>query len=247
MSIEGPDDLEGLRRAGRAVAEARDAMLAEVRVGISTAELDEVGRGVLAAHGARSAPQLAYDFPGCTCISVNTALAHGVPSATEVLREGDLVNVDVSAELDGYWADTGASTAVGQVAPRLKNLLWATRIAQREGMQAARAGAPLHAIGAAVERRARKHGFRVIQNLGGHGVGRHIHEEPHVPNVFDRRNTLRLWEGLVLTIEPFFSTRARTVVEDDDGWTLRTPDGSVGAQFEHTFVVTKGEPIVLTI
>jgi len=247
MSIEGPDDLEGLRRAGRAVAEARDAMLAEVRVGVSTAELDEVGRGVLAAHGARSAPQLAYDFPGCTCISVNSAVAHGIPSSTAILREGDLVNVDVSAELDGYWADTGASAAVGSVPPRLKNLLWATRIAQREGMQAARAGAPLHAIGAAVERRARKHGFRVVQNLGGHGVGRHIHEDPHVPNVFDRRNTLRLWEGLVLTIEPFFTTRARTVVEDDDGWTLRTPDGSVGAQFEHTFVVTKGEPIVLTI
>jgi methionyl aminopeptidase len=246
MSIEGPDDLDGLRRAGRAVAQARDAMLAEVRAGVSTAELDEVGRAVLDAHGARSAPQLAYDFPGCTCISVNTALAHGIPSRTAILREGDLVNVDVSAELDGYWADTGASTAVGRVALRLQNLLWATRLAQREGMAAARAGAPLHAIGAAVERRARRHGFRVVQNLGGHGVGRHIHEDPHVPNVFDRRNRLRLWEGLVMTIEPFLTTGARNVVEDDDGWTLRTPDGSVGAQFEHTFVVTRGEPIVLT-
>ena len=247
MSIEGPEDLEGLRRAGRAVAEARDAMLAEVQPGVSTAELDEVGRAVLDRHGARSAPQLAYDFPGCTCISVNSALAHGIPSRTTVLREGDLVNIDVSAELDGYWADTGASAPVGAVAPRLRNLLWATRIAQREGMQAARAGARLHAIGAAVERRARRHGFRVVDNLGGHGVGRNIHEQPHVPNVFDRRNTLRLWEGLVLTIEPFLTTRAREVIEDDDGWTLRTPDGSVGAQFEHTFVVTRGEPIVLTV
>lgn len=246
MSIEGPEDLAGLRRAGRAVAEARNAMLAAVRPGTSTADLDEVGRGVLAAHGARSAPQLAYGFPGWTCISVNAALAHGVPSPTAILREGDLVNVDVSAELDGYWADTGASAAVGQVAPRLRTLLWATRMAQREGMYAARAGAALHAIGAAVERRARRHGFRVVHNLAGHGVGRHIHEQPQVPNVFDRRNTLRLWEGLVMTIEPFLTTRAREVVEDEDGWTLRTPDGSLGAQFEHTFVVTKGEPIVLT-
>jgi methionyl aminopeptidase len=246
MSIEGPEDLEGLRRAGRAVADARDAMLAEVRPGVCTAELDEVGRAVLNRRGARSAPQLAYDFPGCTCISVNSALAHGIPSRTTVLREGDLVNIDVSAELDGYWADTGASAPVGAVAPRLRNLLWATRIAQREGMQAARAGARLHAIGSAVERRARRHGFRVVHNLGGHGVGRNIHEQPHVPNVFDRRNNLRLWEGLVLTIEPFLTTGAREVVEDDDGWTLRTPDGSIGAQFEHTFVVTRGEPIVLT-
>jgi methionyl aminopeptidase len=246
MSIEGPEDLEGLRRVGRVVAAARDAMLTEVRAGVSTLELDEVGRDVLASHGARSAPKLAYDFPGHTCISVNHALAHGVPSRSTILREGDLVNVDVSAELDGYFADTGASAPVGRVAPRLASLLWATRIAQREAMYAARAGQPLHAIGKAVERRARRHGFRVIRNLGGHGVGRHIHEDPHVPNVFDRRERTPLWEGLVMTIEPFLTTRATQVIEADDGWTLCTDDGSVGAQFEHTFVVTRGAPIVLT-
>src|SRR4051794_39404757 len=109
MSIEGPEDLEMLRRIGAIVAHARDAMLAEVRAGVTTAELDEVGRDVLVGQGARSAPQLAYGFPGWTCISVNDELAHGIPSRTKVLREGDLVNVDVSAELDGYWADTGAS------------------------------------------------------------------------------------------------------------------------------------------
>lgn len=246
MSIEGPDDLEGLRRAGAAVAEARDAMVAEAQPGMSTAELDEVGRAVLEKHGARSAPKLAYEFPGWTCISVNSDLAHGVPSATKRLREGDLVNVDVSAELDGYWADTGASTAIGAVSPRLKQLLWATKRAQAEAMHEARAGKPLNVIGRVVERRAKLHGFRVVRNLGGHGVGRHIHEDPHVPNVFERHNKITLWEGLVMTIEPFLTMRATEVVESDDGWTLRTPDGSVGAQFEHTFVVTNGRPIVLT-
>jgi methionyl aminopeptidase len=246
MSIEGPDDLEGLRRVGRVVAHARDAMLAEVRAGISTAELDEIGRDVLRAHGARSAPQLAYDFPGWTCISVNDAIAHGVPSRDVHLRAGDVVNIDVSAELDGYWADTGASAPVGQVAPRLRQLLWVTRNVQREAMMQARAGARLNAIGALVERRARRHGFRVVRSLGGHGVGRHIHEAPHVSNVCEKHDKTVLWEGLVLTIEPFLTTRASDVVEDDDGWTLRTPDGSIGAQFEHTFVVTRGAPIVLT-
>lgn len=246
MSIDGPDDLEGLRRIGAVVAEARDAMLAEVRAGVTTAELDEVARDVLVRHGARSAPQLAYGFPGWTCISVNDALAHGIPSREKVLREGDLVNVDVSAELDGYWADTGASAPVGKVSTRLEQLLWATRQAQLEAMQAVRAGQPVNVVGRAVERRAQQHGFRVIRNIGGHGVGRHIHEPPHVPNVFDRGNQELLWEGLVMTIEPFLTTRAREVVEADDGWTLKTPDGSIGAQFEHTFVVTKGEPIVLT-
>lgn len=246
MSIEGPSDLEGLQRVGAVVAQARDAMLAEVRPGVSTAELDEVGRDVLRAHGARSAPQLAYDFPGWTCISVNDAIAHGIPSRDTRLRAGDLVNVDVSAELDGYWADTGASTAVGQVEPRLRQLLWVTRNTQAEAMAHARAGTKLNEIGAWVERRAKQHRFRVVRTLGGHGVGRHIHEPPHVSNVFDRSDKTVLWEGLVLTIEPFLTTRATDVVEDTDGWTLRTPDGSIGAQFEHTFVVTNGQPIVLT-
>ncbi len=246
MSIEGPDDLEGLRRIGAVVAAARDAMLREVRAGISTGELDEIGRGVLAAHHARSAPQLAYGFPGTTCISVNAELAHGVPSPKKILREGDLVNVDVSAELDGYWADTGASAPVGMVTQRKRQLIAATRAAQAEGMREAKAGAALSAIGRAVERRARRHGFKVVRSLGGHGVGRHIHEEPHVPCHYDPQATLRLWEGLVMTIEPFLTTGATDIVEGADGWTLSTPDGSIGAQFEHTLVVTKGAPIVLT-
>ena len=246
MSIEGPDDLEGLRRIGAIVARARDAILQEVRAGVTTAELDEVGRDVLLSHHARSAPQLAYNFPGYTCISVNDALAHGIPSKKQVLREGDLVNVDVSAELDGYWADTGASAPVGTVAPRLRQLLWTTREAQAEAMQQARAGQPLNRIGSVIEKRAKKHGFRVVRTLGGHGVGRHIHEPPHVSNVYEAKDKTVLWEGLVLTIEPFLTMRATDVIESDDGWTLRTPDGSVGAQFEHTFVVTKDRPIVLT-
>lgn len=246
MSIEGPDDLKGLMIAGQAVAKARDAMLQALQPGMTTLELDEIGRDVLKAHGARSAPRLAYGFPGWTCISVNADLAHGVPSRMKTLRVGDLVNVDVSAELNGYWADTGASAPVGEVPDRLNQLLWATRRAQKEAMSEARAGQPLNAIGRAVERRARHHGFHVIRNLGVHGVGRHIHEEPHVPNTFDRRATRRLWEGLVMTIEPFLTLKATRVEEGDDGWTLRTPDGSLGAQFEHTFVVTKGAPLVLT-
>lgn len=246
MSIDGQEDLLGLERAGRAVAEARDAMAAEAVPGISTLELDAIGREVLQRHGARSAPQLAYGFPGTTCISVNDELAHGVPSE-RVLREGDLVNIDVSAELDGYWADSGASYPVGQVAPRLRALLSATRAALTDAMGEARAGAPVRNIGRAVERRARRAGFRVVRDLCGHGVGRHIHEAPNVPNTFDRRSRELLHEGLVITIEPFLTTGATSIFEDQDGWTLRTPDGSRGAQFEHTMVITRGAPIVLTL
>jgi methionyl aminopeptidase len=246
MSIDGQHDVEGLRRAGAAVAEARDTMAEHVAPGVSTAELDAIGREVLRRHGARSAPQLAYDFPGTTCISVNDELAHGIPSR-RLLREGDLVNIDVSAELDGYWADSGASFAVGSVSTRLRQLLHTTRAALHDAMGEVKAGAPIRNIGRAVEKRAKKAGFRVVRDLCGHGVGRHIHEPPNVPNTFDPRNAELLHEGLVITIEPFLTTGATTIFEDDDGWTLRTPDGSWGAQFEHTMIVTRGAPIVLTL
>lgn len=246
MTIEHADDLVGLRRVGAIVAAVLAEMARAVTVGISTGALDAIGRDALARHGATSAPQKAYKFPGATCISVNDALAHGIPSDRCVLREGDLVNIDVSAELDGYWADSGASFAVGQISGRHRKLLDATQTALVEGMAVARAGAPLSTIARAVERRARKSGFCVVENISGHGVGRFIHEAPHVSNVLSHAEEKPMWEGLVMTIEPFFTTGARVVEQDSDGWTLRTPDGSLGAQFEHTFVVTKGAPIVLT-
>src|SRR5918996_741559 len=183
MTIDGDGDLDGLRRAGRAVAEARDAMLAAVAPWVTTAELDAIGRDVLRAHGARSAPQLAVGFPAATCVSVNDEAAHGIPSRWRRLREGDLVNVDVSAELDGYWADTGASAAVGRVSPVARRLLDATRLAQRDATAAARAGRPLRHIGRAAQRRAHRHGLRVIANLCGHGVGGFLPEPPSVPSV----------------------------------------------------------------
>lgn len=244
MTIDNDDDLIGLTFAGRVVAEAREAMLAAVAPGVTTGDLDAVGRGILDRHGARPAPPT-VGFPAATCVSVNDEAAHGIPSAHRVLRAGDLVNVDVSAEVGGYWADTGASAAVGEVEQRAGELLEATRQANRDGLAAARAGRPLRHIGRAVERRARRHRFSVIRNLCGHGTGRDLWEPPSVPGWEDRRDRTMLREGLVLAVEPFLSTGAQWAIEADDGWTLRTP-GFLSAQFEHTIVVTNGAPIVLT-
>jgi len=246
MSINDERDVEGLKRVGAVVAEARDAMGARVAPGVTTAELDAIGKEILDRHGARSAPRLAYGFPGVTCISVNDRIAHGIPSGNCVLSAGDLVNIDVSAELDGYWADTGASFPVGTISTQANELLRATRLALADGMKQARAGRPLRNIGRAVEQRAKQCGFKVVRNLCGHGVGRNIHEEPSVPNTFDRRDRTVLRAGLVITIEPFFTLGATMAVQDADGWTLRSSDGSLGAQFEHTMIVTGGEPIVIT-
>jgi len=245
MTIDNQEDLEGLRRAALAVKEAREEMVAAVAPGVTTGELDAVGRDVFRRHGARSAPRVTYRFPGSTCISVNDEAAHGVPSLSRHLREGDLVNLDVSAELDGYYSDTGISVAVGRVTSIAERLLDATKKAQSDAMKAAQPGSRLRDIGRAVERRARRHGFVTIHNLCGHGIGRGLHESPSVPN-FDDGRPGRLHEGLVLAVEPFLSVSSTHVVEDPDGWTLRTSDGNLVAQFEHTMVVSKGGPLVLT-
>jgi methionyl aminopeptidase len=245
MTIESQEELDALIRAGRVVAEARQAMVDVVSPGTTTGELDAVGREVFRRHGARSAPRVTYRFPGSTCISVNDEAAHGIPSLKRQLHAGDLVNLDVSAELDGYFSDTGISVPVGEVSPVASRLLEATNLAQRDAMDAAQPGARLRDLGRAVERRARHHGFRVIKNLNGHGIGRGLHELPSVPSIDDGQKMV-LREGLVLAIEPFLSVSAQHVVDDEDGWTLRTADGSLVAQFEHSIVVTREGPLVLT-
>ncbi|HWE66288.1 MAG TPA: type I methionyl aminopeptidase [Acidimicrobiales bacterium] len=245
MTVDCEEELDGLACAGRVVAEARDTMAAAVSPGVTTGELDAIGRDVFARYGARSAPRLTYQFPGSTCISVNEEAAHGVPSLTRHLQAGDLVNLDVSAELDGYWSDTGVSLAVGEVSPLATRLLTATTLAQRDAMEAARPGRRLRDMGRAVQATARRHGMCVVGNLFGHGIGRALHEDPSVPSIDDGQH-LALWEGLVLAVEPFLSPSADHVVDGDDGWTLRTVDGSLVAQVEHTMVVTNDGPLVLT-
>lgn len=245
MTVDGPDQLEKLKEIGAICRDVLAAMGAKVAPGVTPLELDEMAGEMLAARGATSAPKLAYDFPGFTCISVGDAVAHGIPGDMPLV-EGQLVNIDVSAEKDGFFGDTGSSFAVGKISPDLQKLLDVTKAAQRKAMFAARAGQPLNAIGKVVEREASKHGFKIIEGLNGHGVGAWIHEEPTVSNVYCASDRHKLREGQVLTIEPFLATHSDQYYEDEDGWTLRLADGGFGAQFEHTFIVTKGAPIVLT-
>src|SRR5580698_10452570 len=163
MTIDKQEDLDGLLRASRVVVQAREAMRQAVTPGTTTGELDAVGREVFRHHGARSAPRVTYRFPGSTCISINDEAAHGVPSLKRQLRAGDLVNLDISAELDGYFSDTGISVAVGEVSAVAKRLLEATELAQLDAMNAAQPGSRIRDLGRAVEKRAKRHGFRVIK------------------------------------------------------------------------------------
>lgn len=245
MTLMHAFELEGLRRAGTLVASVLATMREAAAPGAVSRDLDAIGAAMLRDAGARSAPQLTYDFPGATCISINQIAAHGIPDGT-VLREGDLVNIDVSAELDGYFADTGGSFVVGQASPAQQKLLDATREARDTAIAQLRAGNLLNTIGRTVEGVAARHGLRVIRNLGSHGVGRALHEAPgNIPGYYDPRDTRRLHEGMVITIEPFLATHCTQTEEGDDGWAMRCRRG-FAAQFEHTVVVTSGEPIVVT-
>jgi len=247
MTIETAQDLEGLKAIGGIVATVLQKMMDYAEPGMTTAELDAYGGRLLEAYGARSAPRLTYNFPGHTCISLNEEAAHGIPGARSI-KAGDLVNIDVSAELGGYWGDTGGSFVVPPIAPAKQRICEATKLALSRAMQAARAGQPLNHIGRAIEKTAKEKGYRVIKNLCSHGVGRSLHEEPkEIPGYFVPHDRRVLHEGQVITIEPFLSTRSRYVSEAADGWTLVGQRGNLSAQYEHSMVITRGEPIILTL
>lgn len=201
---------------------------------------------MFAEAGAVSGPKGEYDFPGYTCISVNHEVAHGIPSG-KVINEGDLVNIDVSGSYNGYFADTGISFVVGDGHPEKEKLCMVAKSAFDRAMTKVKAGSKLNQIGKAVEREARDHGLTVIMNLTGHGVGRSLHEKPdHVLNYFDAWDSTIMKEGMVLAVEPFISEKAEHIIEAGDGWTFITPDKSLVAQIEHTVIVTKDKPIIIT-
>ncbi len=246
VSIQSAQELAGMQRIGSIVARTLRIMKTSARPGMTTAELDVIGRRYLESFGARPAPELVYDFPGATCISVNDEVAHGIPGA-RLLKAGDLVNIDVSAELDGFFADCGASLVLAPASAVIRRLCACSQMALQQALAAVRAGRRINRVGKAIEGTALRHGFRVIENLAGHGVGRHLHEEPReIANFCDSGNRMRFSAGMVVAIETFVSTGAHYVVQQRDGWTLKTPDRSLVAQYEHTLIVTDGQPLVLT-
>jgi len=245
MSVETPEELDALKAAGRVVADAIRAMCAHARPGVTTAELDEIGARIFGKAGARSGPQLDYGFPGTNCISVNDEAVHGVPGSRR-LKDGDLVKLDVTAELDGFYADACVSVPVGKASSSTRRLADVSRRALNNALQVARAGVPLNEIGHAVETTVTKHGYSVCRDLIGHGIGRRIHEPPNVLNYHHPRFGQPLTAGLVITIEPIIAAGKGTVRDAGDGWTLKTRAGSFAAHSEHTIVITDGRPIILT-
>lgn len=247
MSITGEADLIGMQKASEAVAYTLKEMRNYAQPGMTTKQLDNYGAEILSDFGARSAPFLTYRFPGWTCISVNNEFCHGIPSDKRILKEGDLVNIDVSAELNGFWSDNGESFVLGTDINGHQKLIDASKQILHKAIHNIKGGVRIQDIGYLIETEARKRGYKVIKNLTGHGIGKSLHEEPsEIANYRDRFNQRRFKKNTVVAIETFIATTSTYAETLNDGWTMVGNKGGFMAQHEHTIVVTDGKPIVLT-
>lgn len=247
MSITKESELEGMKKVSNAVAITLKKMREYARPGMTTKQLDDYGKRILRQFGARSAPQATYNFPGCTCICVNHEVAHGIPSDQKVLKTGDLINIDVSAELGGFWADNGGSFVLGVDTGEHQPLVDTSKRILQNAIAQVKSGVRIAEIGRLIESQARKSGYRVIRNLNGHGIGRSLHEAPNeIANYYDRFNFTRFKKNSVVAVETFISTKSSYADTTRDGWTMVGNKGGFVAQHEHTIVVTDGKPIILT-
>lgn len=247
MSITTEEELNGMKKISEAVALTLVEMRNHTRAGMSAKDLDEFGGQLLARMGAKSAPKLTYRFPGWTCISVNNEIAHGIPTKSRIFKEGDLINIDVSAELGGYWSDNGGSFVLGEDIKGHGNLVNASKTILKKAIEAIKTGVRITEIGGLIEKESKALGYTVIRNLTGHGIGRSLHEEPkEIANYYEGRKQEKFTKNSVVAIETFISTKSTIATTGRDGWTLTGNKGGFTAQHEHTIVVTDDKPIVLT-
>ncbi|MBO9572594.1 MAG: type I methionyl aminopeptidase [Chitinophagaceae bacterium] len=246
MSISKEADLTGMKKVSEAVAVTLKEMMEYAKVGMTTKELDDYGASILGKFGAKSAPLLTYGFPGATCISINNEFCHGIPSSRK-LEDGDLINIDVSAELNGFWSDNGSSFVLGNDINHHQQLVNASQEILRKAISNIKGGVRIADIGHLIETQAKQKGYKVIKNLGGHGIGRALHEAPEdILNYGDRSDKRRFRKNDVVAIETFISTTSTIVETLQDGWTMVGNKGGFMAQHEHTLIITDGQPIILT-
>jgi methionyl aminopeptidase len=239
VTILGAKERARMHRAGQAAAATLAHVGRSMRAGVTTAEIDRLVREDTRSRGGVPS-QLGYrGFPASVCTSRNHVVCHGIPSAREVLAAGDIVNVDVTTMLDGFHGDTSATFVIGEASAEARHLVDVARRARDAGIAVVREGARLGDVGAAIDELARKEGCGVVRELGGHGIGRRMHEAPHVSHVGTRGTGMRLRAGMAITIEPMLNLGRADVRFHDDGWTVVTADGALSAQFEHTVIVTR--------
>ncbi|MCK5878718.1 MAG: type I methionyl aminopeptidase [Holophagae bacterium] len=248
ITIKNSKEIEKMRKAGKIAAQLLDHIEPFVQEGVSTLYLNDLCEEFTQKHGAISAPLNYGGFPKSICTSINNVVCHGIPSEKDILKDGDIINVDVTVILDGYHGDTSRTFMIGNVDEKTKNLVTRTESAMYRGIAAVKPGKYLYEVGKAIEKYIGKFGYSIVRSYGGHGIGKSFHEDPHVLHHFSQDNKIRLREGMTFTVEPMINMgKSYAVVTSPiDGWTVTTADGSTSAQFEHTILVGSEEAEVLT-
>ena len=248
VTLKSNREIEIMGRAGRIVGATLELIRSRVKPGVSTEELDAEAERFIRSHpGASPSFKGLYGFPKSLCISINEEIVHGIPSPKRILREGNIVSVDVGVHLEGFHADAATTIAVGEISPDAERLLEVTQQALAAGIAQAKVGNHIGDIGHAVQTVAEAAGFGVVRELVGHGVGQRMHEDPQVPNHGQPRRGPRLLVGMTLAIEPMITLGDYATRMLDDKWTVVTADGSLAAHFEHTVALTKDGPRILTL
>ncbi len=239
-------ELALMREACRISAGALKAAGEAVQPGVTTAEIDKIAYDYIKKQGANPNFLHLYDFPATACISINDEVIHGIPSKNRVIKEGDIVSIDLGAELEGYNGDNAATFAAGKISPEAQRLCDVTRESLYEGISKAIAGGRLGDIGYAIQSYCEKHGYGVVRSFTGHGIGKKVHEDPSVPNYGTPGRGVRLLPGMTIAIEPMINQGVPGVKTMSDGWTVKTADGKLSAHFEHTIAITSNGPVILT-
>ena len=247
VTIKSKAEIEKMRVAGKITGDALKEIEKHIRAGISTDELDKIAFDFIKKHGAKPSFLHYNGFPGSICASPNSWVVHGIPSKNVILKEGDIISIDMGAEKDGYHGDAARTYAVGRISDEAKRLIEVTKQSFFEGIKFATHGAKLGDISSAIQEYVEGNGFSVVRDLVGHGIGKNLHEDPNVPNYGHKGRGLKLAAGMTLAIEPMVNAGDYDVVVLDDDWTVETEDGSLSAHYENTILITKGECEILTL
>ena len=246
ISITNPEEIELMKEAGRILAITHEELKKAIKPGITTYDIDKLGEEVIRSYGCTPSFLNYCGYPASICVSINEEVVHGIPSRTRYIKEGDIVSLDAGVIYKGYHSDSARTYGVGEISPVCTDLIKVTKQSFFEALKVARAGNHIKDIGVAVERYVLQHGFDVVVDLVGHGVGKNLHEEPDVPNFATRRRGPKLKAGMTIAIEPMVTVGDYHVNWLDDGWTVATADGLAAAHYENTILITESEPVILS-
>lgn len=247
VTIKSAREIELMREAGKILAQTHDELKEFIRPGISTLDIDKKGEEIIRSFGCIPSFLNYNGYPASICVSVNDEVVHGIPNANFIIEEGDIVSLDAGVIYQGYHSDAARTYGVGKISPEAAKLIEVTKQSFFEGIKFAKAGNHLYDISNAIDAYVRPFGYGIVEDLVGHGIGSHLHEDPEVPNFRQRRKGIRLQPGMTLAVEPMITAGSHEVVWLDDDWTVVTEDGSLAAHYENTILITEGEPVILSL